>query len=403
MPTAALVTNLAVHFKWGHEQSLVWVTALDTGHPVAAARVSIQDCAGKLLWSGVTDPQGIARMSDLPRGWEATPRCEHATAPDPFERYPYSQTEALRNVNRGLFVVAQTGDDLSFVHSSWDRGIEPWRYRLQDEDYRGPIVVHTVFDRSLLRAGETVHMKHILRTQTLGGFAMVPDAGRPTRLTLQHLGREQKYELPLQWVERGVAETTWTIPKDAKLGSYHVMMELPTRWSSREERVSGGFRVEEFRLALTKGVVKLPAEPQVAATEIPADLSVQYLAGGAARDLPVTVHAVLQPKEIPPLENFEDFSFATGPVAEGIASRQQEYYGEDYESEGEDAPPECLSVRPTVHQREQVTLDATGTARITITRVPRVSTPQELLAEMEYPDPNGELRTVAARVPLWPA
>ena len=28
---AALVTNLAVHFKWGHESSLVWVTALDTG------------------------------------------------------------------------------------------------------------------------------------------------------------------------------------------------------------------------------------------------------------------------------------------------------------------------------------------------------------------------------------
>lgn len=403
VPTAALVTNLAVHFKWGHEQSLVWVTALDTGRPVAAARVSIQDCAGKLLWSGVTDPQGIARMSGLPRGWEATPRCEHATAPDPFERYPYSQTEALRKFNRGLFVVAQTGDDLSFVHSSWDRGIEPWRYRLRDEDYQGPIVVHTVFDRSLLRAGETVHMKHILRMRTLGGFAMVPDANRPTRLTFQHLGSEQKYELPLQWVESGVAETTWTIPKDAKLGSYHVMMELPTRWSSREERVSGGFRVEEFRLALTKAVVKLPAEPQVAAAEIPADLSVQYLAGGAARDLPVTVRAVLQPKEIPPIENFEDFSFATGPVAEGIASRQQEYYGEDYESEGEDAPPERLPARPTVHQREQVTLDATGTARITITRVPRVSTPQELLAEMEYPDPNGELRTVAARVPLWPA
>ena len=32
--TAALVTNLAVHFKWGAERSLAWVTSLDTGKPV---------------------------------------------------------------------------------------------------------------------------------------------------------------------------------------------------------------------------------------------------------------------------------------------------------------------------------------------------------------------------------
>ena len=35
--TAALVTNLAVHFKQGRESSLVWVTTLDTGLPVARA------------------------------------------------------------------------------------------------------------------------------------------------------------------------------------------------------------------------------------------------------------------------------------------------------------------------------------------------------------------------------
>ena len=54
--TAALVTNLAVHFKHGRESSLVWVTALDTGEPVVAgAQVSVQDCSGKEHWKGVTD------------------------------------------------------------------------------------------------------------------------------------------------------------------------------------------------------------------------------------------------------------------------------------------------------------------------------------------------------------
>jgi hypothetical protein len=411
VPTAALVTNLAVHFKWGREQSLVWVTALDTGKPVSGARVTIQDCAENLLWSGETDPQGIARMSGLPKGWEATPRCDHRSTSNPFERYPYSQSEAIRNFNHGLFVIAQTQDDLSFVHSSWEQGIEPWRFRLPYDDARDSILVHTIFDRSLLRAGETLHMKHVLRWQTLGGFATVPADARPTRLTFQHLGSEQKYNLPLTWDAGGIAETTWTIPKDAKLGSYHVVMTGGRK--GNEDWVAGGFRVEEFRLALTRGVIRLPAEPLVAATEVTADLSVQYLAGGAARELPITVRAVLQPKPIPPIDDFEDFTFANGPVAEGIISRQQEYFGEESEggeetevggeSEEGDAPRERLPVRPAVHQREQLTLDSAGTARTTIRRLPRVTSPQELLTEMEYPDPNGEIRTVAARVPLWPA
>ena len=40
--SAALVTNLAVHFKQGRESSLVWVTSLDKGEPVKGAEVKVQ-------------------------------------------------------------------------------------------------------------------------------------------------------------------------------------------------------------------------------------------------------------------------------------------------------------------------------------------------------------------------
>ena len=36
VPTAAFVTNLSAHFKWGRESSLVWVTSLDKAEPVKA-------------------------------------------------------------------------------------------------------------------------------------------------------------------------------------------------------------------------------------------------------------------------------------------------------------------------------------------------------------------------------
>ncbi len=63
VPTAVLVTNLSVHFKWGRESSLVWVTTLDTGEPVKDAAVTVRDCQEKVLWKGKTDVSGIARIA----------------------------------------------------------------------------------------------------------------------------------------------------------------------------------------------------------------------------------------------------------------------------------------------------------------------------------------------------
>lgn len=410
VPTAALVTNLAVHFKRGRESSVVWVTTLDAGRPVARAAVTVQDCRGTPLWKGETDREGIARIGRLPTG-RSLPRC-----PNPQDNWEdYQQTSALRDLNQGLFVTAQTSDDLSFVHSSWNQGIEPWRYQLPAESYTGPTVAHTILDRSLFRAGDTVHMKHLLRTQTLGGFSSVPDTQRPTLLSIQHLGSDQKYELPLQWDGSGIAESTWPIPADAKLGNYEMVLLRPPVAGTDVGRPapegegedalrfglrSGGFRVEEFRVPLMKGTVQLPASPQVAVSAFPVDLAVQYLAGGSARELPVTLRAQIRPAYVSPPEEFENFVFANGPIKEGITRRGAEPEGGD---EGEEPATLLQQGKPAIHQRENLVLDAAGTARTTITRLPRVTIPQEVLAELEFRDPNGEVQTVSSTVPLWPA
>src|SRR5262249_32205451 len=106
VPAAALVTNLGVHFKWGAENALVWVTALSSGRPVGGARVTIQDCKGEVRWRGETDAHGIARVSGLPTR-AAAPRCADIQAGSDFE-----QSRALRDTNEGLLVIAQTHDDL---------------------------------------------------------------------------------------------------------------------------------------------------------------------------------------------------------------------------------------------------------------------------------------------------
>jgi uncharacterized protein YfaS (alpha-2-macroglobulin family) len=398
VPTAALVTNLSVHFKWGNANSLVWVTALDTARPIEGARVTVQDCGGTVLWRGRTGTDGIAHVDGVSRRREPR-KCGEW---DQVQDWP--QTRGLSGLSTGLLVVAQTPDDLSFVHSSWQDGIEPWRFGLRQPYPESGAIVHTIFDRPLYRAGETVHMKHVLRTQTVDGFGTTAENARPASLFIEHVGSDEKVTLPLTWdAAAGVAESTWAIPRDAKLGRY--ALSTGRRAAADDEGgeapSAGEFRVEEFRIPFMRATLRPPTEPHVGAAELPIDVGVQYLAGGGARNLPVIVRAQIQPRAIPGFEDFEGFVFANGPVVEG--TRRRELAGEyDEDAESEEAPRRA-PVAPVVHQRESLTLDAAGTGRAVIRNLPRSDRPRDLLAELEFRDPAGEVQTVATRIPLWPA
>ncbi len=406
VPTAVLVTNLSVHLKWGRESSLIWVTALDTGEPVKDAMVTVRDCQENILWNGKTDGSGIIRIGIDLSSIKSLPHCDFKA-----DHFDASQMGALYGLSDGLFIMAQTSEDMAFVHSSWDEGIEPWRFQLPEEFYGGPFIAHTVFDRTLLRAGETVHMKHLLRKQTMKGFSLVPGPRSPHLVSISHYGSGQKYELPLKWDANGIAETTWSIPKEAKLGTYEVVLvrksdqerNRPFRARGGESQgdeelvsmTSGTFRVEEFRVPLTKGTIQPQAGPFIKSKEITFDLTVQYLAGGGANLLPIKFRHEIRPRYVPPFEGFDDFVFGNGSVKEGIVRRGEALEDEE-EGEG---------VRRKEIKREGIdlVLDRSGSARTTLSNLPEAETPKEILAELEFKDPNGEIQTVSSKVPLWPS
>ncbi|HVR82987.1 MAG TPA: MG2 domain-containing protein, partial [Planctomycetota bacterium] len=318
VPTAALVTNLSVHFKWGHESSIVWVTTLDQGRPAAGADVTVSDCQGNALWTGRTDGDGLARVPALPEAGELL-ECSNYKGP----------MRATR-----LFVSAQLGDDFSFVLDHWTEGIEPWRFQLPYEYAPAAVKnIHTVFDRTLLRAGDTVHMKHILRRQTMEGFSVPSAEDSPKIVVVQHLGSDQTYELPVQFDANGIAETTWDIPKEAKLGTYSLTFKeaaepenkKPTQPARLYRRSRGGgwsssasFRVEEFRIPLMRAVIRPPRGRLVGTKAVPIDLSVAYLSGGGAEDLSVKFRSQIQPRAATGFEAFEGFVFANGPPQEQL-------------------------------------------------------------------------------------
>ena len=168
--TAALVTNMAVHFQWGRERSLVWVTQLDSGQPAPQAAVRITDaCTGRLLARGTTDAQGgLMVPAGLP-------------APESYGGCSESDT------THPLMVSASKADDYSFTLSDWGEGIQPYDFNLP-YGYEAPAdILHTVFDRTLVRQGETIHMRHYLRTQTAAGFGF--SAGLTGTLGAEPFGR----------------------------------------------------------------------------------------------------------------------------------------------------------------------------------------------------------------------
>jgi len=385
--TGVLVTNLGVHFKLGRENSLVWVTTLDRGRPVEGADVVVNDCNGKPLWSGRTDAKGLALVA---RALEPSARC---------------------SADDGFFVSARKADerggasDVAFVFSGWQKGIEPWRFGVPTHrDATPDLRVATVFDRTLLRAGETVSMKHFARLETSAGLAPVPTERLPTRAKVVHQGTGQEFVLPVTWSGAGrSAVTTWNIPPAAKLGVYEVVLERdPARGGRASEDdegarqsswSSGNFRVEEFRLPLVDARISGPKAPPIAATSVAVDVQMSYFSGGAMAAAPLRASALLKPRS-PGFAGYDEFSFE--PARELKNTTQPA--GDNEESESDTERNGKL-----IADKVALTTDRNGAAAFTLKDLPATTRPSRIEAELTFNDPNGEVQTVATRIDLWPS
>ncbi|RSZ57281.1 alpha-2-macroglobulin [Massilia atriviolacea] len=363
---SALVTNMAAHFKHGADSSLVWVTSLDKGRPVPKAAVAVRDCGGKLLWQGTTDHAGVARIDrPLARG-------------------------DCRRGNGSMFISARSGADYTFTLSDWDNGIESWRFNLPFNPGGSTSIVATVFDRSLLRVGETVHMKHFLRRSTSRGieFDTTGVEAKASTFTISHQGSGTSYTLPLRWNASGTAEYDWVIPPGAKLGVYDVRIGA---------QQAGSFRVEQFRVPTMKALLNGPSAPLVGASAFDLDLQVGYLAGGVAAKAPVKLRTLTEEKMLS-FPAYDSFTFGAGDVREGVQDDGR--YDHDYitDSDSDDGAPAAGDVRTRA-----LVLDKAGGARVRIDQLPSGERARDLVAELSYQDANGETLSTSTRIALWPS
>ena len=395
---SALVTNLAVHVKRANDSSVVWVTSLDTGKPVEGADVSLKDCNGTSLGNAKTGSNGIA-LIERDKSNSGPASCREKKG----ERSHYSQ------YNGGLFAIAEKDGDFSFAHSSWTRGIESYRFNLPGGYELKRVYSHTVFDRTLFRAGEVVHMKHFIRQHTKKGVeAIAQDDDKPTDVEIHHYDSDEKFSVPIRWRENGVAESTWTIPKEAKLGTYSMRLK-----AGNETYSAGEVRVEQYRVPLMKGRIKpLNTGDLMAEKEVPVELSVEYLSGGVASNLPVQLRYQTSVSSGIEFPDYEGLTFGQGKVpdpangesSENLLAEESGPFNEEIDL---DEPTPHSESGPSVAgkaKRINLVLGKQGSVQAIVPleklKADRV---RKLSVEMDYKDPNGEIQTTGRSLKVYPA
>jgi uncharacterized protein YfaS (alpha-2-macroglobulin family) len=362
----ALVTDMAVHFKWGRESSLAWVTRLSDATPVAGAAVRISDsCTGKLLTAGHTGGNGVMTIGALLPAPQTGGGCDE-------------------NEDHPLIVSARVTGDMSFTLTTWNKGISPYDFEFSFGSGDSADLIHTVFDRALVKIGETVHFKHLLRHPVGAGFAFA--AGFTGKLVFAHEGSGTEFSQPVTIGANGSAIGEWQVPQGAPLGDYALRFEIGDRTIRSEQTL----RVDEYKLPTMRATITGPAGPDalVAPATVPLSLFVGYLSGGGAGALPVTLRTAFSAWFRTP-KGFEGWSFGGDEIKEGLRALGGET------ASAPDTMPDTQTL--------PATLGADGTAHAEAAVNRAITRPMSLTAEMDYPDANGETLTASRVLSLYPS
>ncbi|HET9266053.1 MAG TPA: alpha-2-macroglobulin family protein [Vicinamibacterales bacterium] len=272
------VTNLGITVKDSPQNTLVFVTRLDTGAPVPGATVSIVNLANKVFWSGTTGSDGVATAPETPLRGE-----------DNWWEFAF-------------IVTAEKDGDVAYTGSDWNEGIQPWDfgvpYNLREAT---PLLRGTVFsDRGVYRLGEEVQLKAILRHNTPAGIRLLPE-GTSLHIVLRDSQDRVVDRRSVKVNAWSSAEWKVSLPADGALGYYNLQAMLesdrPTpkapealrpgetpgpeadRYVPYTKVVNGSFLVAAYRRPDFRVDVTLSAAEAIAGAELTGKVTARYLFG----------------------------------------------------------------------------------------------------------------------------
>jgi alpha-2-macroglobulin len=216
------ITDLGISGKLSRFGSLVWVTKLSDGQPVAGAEVRVRKpggtSAGDLL--ARTDVNGMATL-------------------------PADAVQPTFNRKQAPIVIVRSGDDWAWRHTS--ELFYGYRYGVET-DLSGALPTYGMAftERGVYRPGDTARLKAIARTALARGTAT--PAGMKLKVRVSGPTGDPIFEQPVSLNEFGALSTAIPIPKTAPVGSYDVEITLDPP-QDRGPIANSSFEVAEYRPA----------------------------------------------------------------------------------------------------------------------------------------------------------
>ena len=282
------VTEMGVTAKFSPDNNLIWVTELKTGKPVADAELELRDESNAVRWKGRTDQEGKAQSP----GWKSL---------------GIKSKDKWNKPQQWVFV--RKGKDTAFTSSEWGTGIYPYRFGLaydwepMPETIRG----YLFSDRGIYRAGETVHLKGLVRRIMKGEFVLpeVPSV----RVEIQDPFEKTVFKDEIQLDEFGSFALDFQSAEESSLGTYLAHIKVPPRGEGEKESIfSDSFRIEAFRPAEFEVLLRSLKENFVFGQKYEAEIRSNYLFGGAMAGEKASWHLRLNRTSFSP-PGHEGYSF----------------------------------------------------------------------------------------------
>ncbi len=275
--TLVQVTNLGINVKDSPQDTLIFVTRLDDGAPVAGANVEIRTMDNKVFWSGKTDATGlaVAPHTDLRRG----PVTQVGRGDGEYGENDWQLISALKFV-----AIAEKDGDTAYCASNWNEGIQPYDFEtffnLREAE---PILRGTIFtDRGVYKPGEEIHAKVILRADTPTGIELLP-AGTKVSIVTTDSRSQQVDSREVTLGEWSSGEWTWTVPSDGSLGGYFISAKVEKQRLS----IQGNFLVAAYRRPEFRVDVTLNGPTSITGAKLNGKIVGRYLFGAPMSKLPV--------------------------------------------------------------------------------------------------------------------
>ena len=211
------LTDLAITGKLSPEGSLVWITRVSSGEPVAKATVRVLG-GGSGEHRYETDAHGIAKIP----AQDFSPRLDESAG------------------DASAILIAESGDDWAYERAR--DFLSPWRFSVPfDWSGRKRSYGMIFSERGIYRPGDEVQVKGIVRREEVSGNST--PAGAELTLELYSPDAERTHSQTLKLNRFGTFAATLKVPETGHLGAWQVKAQLAG------DVIYESFDVSEYRPA----------------------------------------------------------------------------------------------------------------------------------------------------------